>query len=333
MGPSPEQAETSADLHRRRSSSSWPWVVGVAALAPFTVYGCISAATLLVRPAPKIAAPLTGAPADCASPRFSWRADCRTSDARGARPQTADEGPSTTGSIAERTGERSSTTRQNWRDAPEAPTAAGGVLPEDRSSRPVEQAGSGHRIKAPSTERSLTAAGADLGDVEVNYSAAFPRKTVAKLSESPKPPAAVEQRVERAARLPSAEPASVVNVPKAHGSMVPAPTAPQKAAQPMRQQRDRVPPSVVTASEEGEVVEAPPPTRQVAGERQGGAEPAKSARRPPEEEEVERPVREQPKPSLLRELFTPRQAASPTDVSQRNEEANPAMLERPESNQ
>ncbi len=81
------------------------------------------------------------------------------------------------------------------------------------------------------------------------------------------------------------------------------------------------------------MVEAPPPTRQVAGERQGGAEPAKSARRPPEEEDVERPVREQPKPSLLRELFTPRQAASPTDVSQRNEEANPAMLERPESNQ
>jgi hypothetical protein len=319
MGPSPEQ---SAELHHRRSSSSWPRIVGVAALAPFTVYGCISAATLLVRPAPKIAAPLTGAPVDCGLPRFSWRADCRTSDARGARPQTADEGPSTTGSIAERTGERSSTTRQNWRDAPEAPTAAGGVLPEDRSSRPVEQAGSGHRIKAPSTERSLTAAGADLGDVEVNYSAAFPRKTVAKLSESPKPPAAVEQRVERAARLPSAEPPPVVDVPRAQGSTVTAPTAPQKAAQPMRQQRG------------GESVEAPPPTRQVAGERQGVAEPTKSARRPPEEEQVERPANEQPKPSLLRELFTPRQAAAPADVPQRKEEANPAVvLQRPESNQ
>jgi hypothetical protein len=175
--------------------------------------------------------------------------------------------------------------------------------------------------------------------VEVSYPAAFRRKSVAKPSENPKQPVAGEPRAERAARLPAAEPPSPVTVPRAQSSTIPTPPAAQKAAQPVRQQPERdvltvSPPPVAPVREAREPAEAPAATRQIISERQGGAEPTKSARRRPEEEPVERPASEQPKPGLLRELFTPRQTAAPADVPQRNEEANPAVtLQRPESNQ
>jgi hypothetical protein len=327
MRPPPEPAGTLSGqaLPKPRRPIPWTTIVAIGVIAPFTIYGFIAAATLMVRPSPQPRASLASkSPAlDCASPRFSWRAECQRAATSGPRlpeARKSDDEPSTTGSIAQGAGGRSSTPPQNWRDAP-------GAIEE--VSHPPERPVSGSRHNMPANAAKAREVGADADDVEVNYSAATRQKPAQKPHNLAKPTPGAEIRIERAAR-----PA----VPKAQGSTAPAADVSQPAAQPVRQQAEGEEAAVAhgsagparVAGGAGEAAEA---GRTPSGERKGGVDAAKATRRSTHDQRPGRQASEEPK-SDVRQLFAPARPASSADVPQQNDEANPAVtLQRPESNQ
>jgi hypothetical protein len=326
MRPPPEPAGTLSGkaLPKRRRPIPWTTIVAIGAIAPFTIYGFIAAATLMVRPSPQPRASLASkSPAlDCASPRFSWRAECQRATSSPRLPErTSHDEPSTTGSVAQGAGGRSSTPPQNWRDAP-------GAI-DDASNAP-ERPVSGSRHNVPANAANARAMGADADDVEVNYSATARQKPPPKPHNLAKPTGGAEIRIERTAR-----PA----VPKAQGSTVPAAAISQPAAQPVRQQTEGEEAAIAhgsagparAAGGAGEAAEAGPAPL---GERKGGVDAAKATRRSTHDQRPERPASEEPKSDVVRQLFAPARPAPPADVPQQNDEANPAVtLQRPESNQ
>jgi hypothetical protein len=296
MRPPPEQGEISGEPVDRRSFLTWPMMVGVA-VAPFTLYGFISAATLMIRPSSETAGLSAGKrpTLDCASPRVSWRADCQraaTSSSRLSETRASDDGPATTGSIAQGSSGRSSSPPQSWRDA-----------------------------------------------LEVNYSAAARQKPSHKSYPAAKPTAGAEVRTEGAARRGGEESSSRTNVPKPQGSTASAPAIPQQAAQPVRQRAEGEEAAVARQSVERARVaagaeEGAKTGGTLSGERKGGAEAVKATRASMHEQGLERPGSEEPKADTVRQLFTPTRPHPSADVTQQNQDANPAVtLQRPESNQ